>query len=153
MKLKDDIQLQENFWINEFLSDNDAQNINQQQTLNLNRLAEKLQMLRDIIDDGITINSGFRGVAFNKSKKVGGSTNSYHLTGLAADIKFDFSKWNKHSLMKILKYCGFKNVNFYWTADRKTWVWLHVDLGKPWDNSEFYVTDKDANTQKSIVIK
>ena len=147
MKLKKDLQLSDNFKINEFLASNDGQSIDAEVVLNINKLAQKLQMLRNIVGS-ITVNSGFRGTSFNKS--VGGSTNSYHLTGLAADIKFDFSGWNRKSLTKILQYIGFTNVNFYWNKTRNNWVWLHVDLGETWNKEQFYYRDMDADTQKVI---
>ena len=48
-------------------------------------LVDKLQLIRDKIDFGMTINSGVRCEAHNKA--IGGSPNSSHLLGLAADIK------------------------------------------------------------------
>lgn len=148
MKLKEDIQLSENFKINEFLSNNDTQTISQKETLNVRELVDRLQELRKIVDVPMTINSGFRGVAYNKS--VNGSSNSYHLTGLAADIKFDFSDWDRNSMTKLLKYLGFTNVNFYWNKQRTSWVWIHVDLGKAWNGAEFNYRDMDATTKKEI---
>ena len=56
---------------------------------NIQELAKNLQTLRDYIsldrgDTPITINSGYRSPSHNKS--VGGSKNSQHLLGKAADI-------------------------------------------------------------------
>lgn len=52
---------------------------------NLNKLANKLlQPLREAICHPIQVNSGFRCAELNKA--VGGSKNSQHLTGEAADI-------------------------------------------------------------------
>lgn len=119
------------------------------QILNAVMLGMKLEILRVIVG-AIDVNSWWRSVWRNKS--VNGSTNSYHLDGLAADIKFDFSKWNRESLTRILQFIGFTNVNFYWTADRKSWVWLHVDIGKTWNGKEFNYRNLDANTQKEITL-
>lgn len=154
MKIKQDIQLSQNFWLNEFLSNNDRAQPNEAYLLNLKELAVYLQELRNIVADntGITINSGFRGVDFNKSKPVGGSYNSYHLQGLAADIKFDFTGWARKSLASVLQYLGFTNVNFYWNDARTSWIWIHVDLGKTWNGEEFNYRDMDADTQKVITI-
>ena len=149
MKLIEDKKLQENFWLNEFLSQSDPISINPQDAINVDRLSYKLQQLRDIVDS-ININSGWRSVPWNS--RVRGSANSYHLKGLAADIKFDFSIWNRKSLERVLKFVGFTNVNFYWTADRKSWVWLHVDIGPTWNGLEFNYRDMDANTQKEIEV-
>lgn len=52
---------------------------------NLKRLAKRLQALRDITGRAITITSGYRGPKLNKA--VDGASSSYHLKGLAADIK------------------------------------------------------------------
>jgi uncharacterized protein YcbK (DUF882 family) len=52
--------------------------------LNIKKLAAELQHLRDINERPITINSGYRSPELNK--KVGGSSNSYHMKGMAADI-------------------------------------------------------------------
>lgn len=48
------------------------------------RLVEGLQRLRDILQAGIHVNSGCRCAAHNRA--VGGSPNSQHLLGKAADI-------------------------------------------------------------------
>ena len=51
---------------------------------NVQELAVNLQMLRDYIGTSISINSGYRSAKHNK--KIGGSVNSQHLLGNAADI-------------------------------------------------------------------
>ena len=51
---------------------------------NVTKLANQLQYVRDNVAMPITINSGYRCQAHNKS--VGGSENSQHLLGKAADI-------------------------------------------------------------------
>ena len=51
---------------------------------NVQELAVNLQMLRDYIGTSISINSGYRSPKHNK--KIGGSVNSQHLLGNAADI-------------------------------------------------------------------
>lgn len=129
--------------------ENDKYKPNFAQLFNAIMLAMKLELLRIIVGP-ITVNSWWRSVWWNKSKRVNGSSNSYHLDGLAADVKFDFTKWNKESMTRVLQFIGFTNVNFYWTSDCKTWVWIHVDIGKPWNDKEFNYRDLDANTQKEI---
>lgn len=54
---------------------------------NLYRLANRLQVIRDLIGKPIRITSGYRTPEHNK--KVGGEPNSYHLKGMAADIVID----------------------------------------------------------------
>lgn len=51
---------------------------------NLYRLANRLQVVRDILDKPITITSGYRNPEHNR--QVGGEDNSYHTRGMAADI-------------------------------------------------------------------
>lgn len=50
-------------------------------------LAWTLQRLRNAIGAALRINSGYRCSAYNKL--VGGSTNSYHVKGMAADVSCD----------------------------------------------------------------
>lgn len=130
------IQLSENFTAYEFCNSLDAYAIKLPDI----ELVEKLQMLRNIVGE-ITVTSGYRTIEFNKS--CGGSPNSHHLRGLAADIKFDFTHWNKSSLSMVLKAIGFTNVNFYWNF---TWQLqrLHVDIGETWNGEEFNYRDLKA---------
>lgn len=51
---------------------------------NLTRLANRLQVVRDILNRPIIINSGYRTAEHNA--EVGGEPTSYHLSGMAADI-------------------------------------------------------------------
>ena len=51
---------------------------------NVLELAESLQELREILNSPIRINSAYRSLQHNA--KIGGSTNSQHLFGKAADI-------------------------------------------------------------------
>ena len=53
--------------------------------VNVVKLACNLQRLRDVIGKPIIINSGYRSPSHNA--KVGGSPNSQHLAGKAADIR------------------------------------------------------------------
>lgn len=53
--------------------------------LSVRQLAEQLQIIRDRIRKPITITSGHRSAAHNKA--VGGAPRSFHLYGMAADIK------------------------------------------------------------------
>lgn len=48
-------------------------------------LVKLLQKIRDHFNKPITITSGYRTATHNK--KVGGTKNSYHLVGMASDIK------------------------------------------------------------------
>ena len=53
-------------------------------------LIDVLQLLRDYVGNPITITSGNRCAEHNKN--IGGSANSYHVRGRAADIKVDNMK-------------------------------------------------------------
>lgn len=55
--------------------------------MNIALLADQLQKLRDYLNAPITINSAYRSPSWNE--KVGGSKNSQHLLGRAADIVVD----------------------------------------------------------------
>jgi len=127
MKLSKDFNLTKNFRINEFLSDNDSGEISIEDYININQMALKLQELRNVVGS-INVNSGYRSESYNK--KIGGSLNSYHLKGLAVDIKFDWSHWNVESLLDIINYLGFGNAGFY--VRNGNMVWIHLDVGKPW---------------------
>ena len=54
--------------------------------INITKLANQLQYVRDCVAMPITINSGYRCEAHNSSDAVKGSKNSQHLLGKAADI-------------------------------------------------------------------
>lgn len=88
------MKLSENFYLHEFQSSETAvrQNIEQQfyplpsnVITNLSYLAkELLQPLRDDLGSHMHVNSGYRCAVLNKA--VGGSKNSDHMQGMAADI-------------------------------------------------------------------
>ena len=54
--------------------------------VNITKLANQLQYVRDCVAMPITINSAYRCEAHNSSDAVKGSKNSQHLLGKAADI-------------------------------------------------------------------
>jgi len=103
------------------------------------KLLDGLEYVRIILDQIVTITSGYRIWWFNK--KVGGSPNSFHLQGKAADFKIDFSNWSKMSLCKIFRAAGFTNVGFYYKKINGRWeiIRCHVDVGKTWNGEEFNV--------------
>ncbi|WMU93390.1 hypothetical protein EMOOHJMP_00197 [Microcystis phage MaAM05] len=77
------IQLTTNFKLSEFLHGDDA--IPAPWILdNIYRLANRLQVIRDLLGKPIIINSGYRSKAHNLA--VGGASHSQHLNGMAADI-------------------------------------------------------------------
>jgi uncharacterized protein YcbK (DUF882 family) len=84
MKKKVPNQLTKNFHIDEFKSKDGAQTPEDVKQ-NLMELAQNLQKVRDLIDEPIYINSSYRSPERNKAVK--GEKNSYHLKGMAADIR------------------------------------------------------------------
>ncbi len=54
---------------------------------NIFELAKNLQVLRDEVKKPIKITSGYRNTEFNK--KIGGASQSRHITGEAADLKIE----------------------------------------------------------------
>ena len=77
-----------------------------------------LQIVRDIIDTPITINSGYRSVYWNE--QVGGALHSYHMKAMAVDIGWDHSEWSLESVANLFEGFGL-NVIMY---DN----FIHVDI-------------------------
>jgi len=53
---------------------------------NIKLLAKELQVVRDYIDESITINSGYRCLEYNRSDAVGSNDASQHPKGKAGDV-------------------------------------------------------------------
>jgi uncharacterized protein YcbK (DUF882 family) len=89
--------------------------------VNLVVLAQRLQTIRKMYGNPIIINSGFR--TKDSNKEVGGSENSQHLTGSAADIR-PASNGSINELWQV--------VNSYWgvggIGDGRTKGFIHVDI-------------------------
>jgi uncharacterized protein YcbK (DUF882 family) len=79
------MQLTPNFKLQEFLSPNDDTAPSDEVIENLRNLANRLQVIRDVLDKPIMINSGFRSEGYNRS--IGGAAKSQHVLGNAADIR------------------------------------------------------------------
>ena len=92
-------QLTKNFHIDEFRSKDGAIFPDDVKT-NLLELAKNLQIIRDYIDEPITITSGYRSPEHNL--KVGGVKNSQHLKGKAADIIT--STYSPFALAEMIEY-------------------------------------------------
>ncbi len=80
-------------------------------------LLDRLQALRDSLARPVIINSGYRNLSHNHA--VGGSPNSYHLRGMAADIRVPGIK--PDSLAVAAHQAGFRCVITYAT-------FVHVDV-------------------------
>jgi uncharacterized protein YcbK (DUF882 family) len=77
------MKLTKNFNSSEF-DCNDGSVMPKEVLLNIQKLANQLQVLRDCLGVTITVNSGYRSPSYNK--KIGGVSNSQHVVGKAADI-------------------------------------------------------------------
>lgn len=84
------MQLTKNFTLSELTESKKARELGIDNSLppylmrNAQALAERLQIIRDVLKTPITISSGYRCYELNKA--VGGSKSSQHLLCLAADI-------------------------------------------------------------------
>jgi uncharacterized protein YcbK (DUF882 family) len=79
------MKLTNNFNLNEFNKHNFP--LTESILRNIQELAKNLQVLRDEVKKPIKITSGYRDPSFNK--KIGGASQSRHLTGQAADLKIE----------------------------------------------------------------
>lgn len=79
----------------------------------------KLVELRKIVERPVYITSGYRCSSYNR--KIGGVANSYHLIGLAADIKV--KDINLIGLLEICENVDFAGIGFY---EKKHF--LHLDV-------------------------
>lgn len=117
-----DILRCENFKLGEFVRDGDTPG--EREIMNLIALANRLQLMRDILGKPITITSGFRSPEHNK--KIGGAVGSLHLSGMAADIQIvDF---------ELVKFFNMLNVS--WSGGLGLYDYhVHVDIGqrRRWD--------------------
>lgn len=82
------------------------------------QLLKKLESLRDYLKVPIIIVSGYRTVAYNK--KVGGEMNSYHLRGMAADIKVP--GYTPQQVADVARKLGFGGIGIYV-------AFTHIDVG------------------------
>ena len=83
------------------------------------KLLAKLVELRNIMERPVYITSGYR--CFKYNSKVGGVKNSYHLIGLAADIKVEDT--NLIELLEVCENIDFNGIGFY---EKKKF--LHLDV-------------------------
>ena len=91
---------------------------------NLVRLSEFLQIIRNELQLPIIVNSGYRSKEVNES--VGGVLSSYHVKGLAADIKCaDMDK-----LLAVLHshLMDIDQLGIYY--NKNTQLWFHVGLAE-----------------------
>ena len=112
-----------------------------EQLENLQRLAGFLQCVRNIYGKPIIVNSAFRSNEVNE--KVGGVKSSYHLKGLAADIRGTDAKGNAE-LLGILK----RNISqidqliAYRSVTSKRIRFIHVGLPEAGKKPRMQVMEK-----------
>lgn len=80
------MKLTENFSLPEFAS-KDGSIFHENVKANLSILANQLEVIRSHFGKPITITSGYRSEAHNL--RIGGEKNSFHVKGMAADIKIE----------------------------------------------------------------
>jgi len=79
-----------------------------------------LDPIREAWGKAIRVNSGYRSPALNK--KVGGASNSQHLTGQAADITVGSPTENKKLFDMIVK----MGIEFDQLIDESKYAWVHI---------------------------
>ena len=106
------IQIAENFNLREFQCNGGTSEV-----VVYRELLERLQQLRTSLGLPVYINSGYRTVFHNA--RVGGSPNSYHLRGMAADIRVPGI--TPGELATAAREAGFRGIGLYNT-------FIHVDI-------------------------
>lgn len=116
------MKLTANFSLSEFKC-KDGTDVPTELMPNVKKLANELQKLRDLLDEPIYINSGYRTPSYNK--KIGGARNSFHVQAKAADIVVkSMSSKELHSKIEYFISQGvlnFKGIGLYST-------FVHVDV-------------------------
>ena len=87
-------------------------------------LIEMLQKLRDLVDEAIIINSGYR--TYKHNIKVRGSVKSSHMAGLAVDIHCVNSS-SRFNIIQAAIHCGFERIGI-----GKNFIHLDIDVAKPY---------------------
>ena len=107
-----DLQVSENFRLREF----ECKDGSHQVVLH-SELLRRLQDLRSALGRPVYITSGYRNREHNA--RVGGSPNSYHLRGMAADIRVPGV--NTRDLAAAAREAGFRGIGIYNS-------FVHVDV-------------------------
>ena len=87
---------------------------------NINYTMERLDEIREKYGKPIIITSGYRCKELNK--KVGGKSNSFHLKGLAADLKYSIELWTF-----LTQYAKFDKLILETSKSAK---WIHCQFSK-----------------------
>lgn len=96
------MQLTKNFHLSEFAcNDRNQTPVPDEYIDNAKELAKNLQVLRDFIDQPISLNSAYRTPVHNEDE--GGGVKSQHLLAKAGDISCKNIDWTPYQLAKIIK--------------------------------------------------
>lgn len=93
---------------------------------------DKLQALRDRLGKPLVLTSAYRSSEHNK--KVGGAKNSYHMQGVAFDVRMD--NHDPHAFEAAARSIGFTGFGYYPRSG-----FMHIDTGPartwgtPWERS------------------
>lgn len=145
----------ENFTSNEFYSSKSAQRKKidnepkEQATLkNLYLLADKMQIMRYIIDKPMIVTSGYRSKALNETLS-GAAPDSYHMHGLAADFYvIGESPLNTVKFFKNKDFqCDKMIASYYWNWRKRRWTkWVHVQFkNNEHENDNKYLLERLRN--------
>ncbi len=93
------MKLTKNFKLSEFAC-KDGTNVPDHLISNVQELANNLQVLRDVMNEPINLNSAYRTVEHNLS--VGGSSRSQHLEAKAGDIRIS-SKYTANMIYELIE--------------------------------------------------
>ena len=86
-------------------------------------LVEKLNTVRELLKEPITINSGVRCLEHNRF--IGSKDTSSHIKGLAVDIKATDSVY-RYKLLRVLYFLGFERIGI-----DKNFIHVDIDKDKP----------------------
>ena len=147
------IKLSDNFYLNEFTKSDTAVRLGIDNTptthhlVNLKVLINKvLQPLRILLDEVITVNSGYRSELLNTA--VHGSKTSAHCRGEAADI--ECHSMSNHDLAKLItEQYGFDQVilEFYSESDPHA-GWVHVSyVNERLNRKQILIARKNSNNK------
>lgn len=103
---------------------------------NIKELAERLQLIRDALGVPIAISSGYRCPELNKA--VGGSKNSQHQLGLAADIHA-----KGYTAQELFNFISGSNFGFDQLILERVGgkEWVHISVQPKERNDDFSISD------------
>lgn len=134
MRLSDHFTLEELVHSDEAIKNGILNVPGEKELSNLQLLASNiLEPARKTLDAPIFVNSGYRNKMVNFLPSVGGSKNSYHLKGMAADITTRSAKRDKE-LLEILKKLPCTELIVYRRKQTGDIMWIHVAFN-PYANS------------------